>query len=216
MKKVIPGKSLMEAFVLAFLLSLALLTPFKVEADMYESEEPSRQLIVDKRIKTTSVENWQDNLPASQIVLKNSDIVEFEIVVKNTGDETLNNIDVWDNLPSYLKFIFGPANPQENGKDINWKIDRLNPGEERAFQIRTQIEGADTASSNGNFCLMNKVSARADTGEYDEDTASFCLVGAEKLPTAGAGNLVIGTIVASTIALLGIGLRKFGRGEILG
>lgn len=185
----------------------------KANAYQYDNGESSSQLILDKRIRTVNADNWQDNLSASQVVLKNGDALDFDILVKNSGDKELKNIEVKDYLPNYLKFIFGPASP--NNGEIVWTIDKLNPGEERSFQIRVQVDGADQASSEGNFCLINKASAKAESGEYDEDTASYCLVGAEKLPQAGVGNLLAGTLFALSIGSVGVVLRKFGRGEIL-
>ncbi len=199
---------------LALILFLSLIRQ-PANAYMYGEEQPTSQLIVDKRIKTTAVAEWQDNLPASQIVLKEGNIVEFEIKIKNTGDTELKNIDVTDYLPSYLKFIFGPSTPNESEKEINWKIEKLEAGKEESFKIRAQIENADQINSDGAFCLINKAKAVAESGESDEDTASFCLVSAEKLPEAGFDNLITGTLIAGLIGTLGVSLRKFGRGEIL-
>ena len=211
MKNVIPGKAI--AFVLTF--AFCLLTSVRpANSYIYGEEAVTRQLIVDKLIKTTAISDWQDNLPASQIVLKEGDVVEFEIKVKNTGDQELKNINVADYLPSYLKFIFGPATPNDS-QELTWKIEKLDPGQEENFKIRTQIEGSNQVASDGTFCLMNKARAEAETGEADEDTASFCIVGAKKLPKAGSHNLALGTLIASLIGATGILLRKFGRGEIL-
>jgi len=214
MKKVIPGKPFLFLALTAFIsaVTMACIKIKPVRAYMYDGEEPSSQLIVDKRVKALGVTEWQDNLSSSQITLKEDDLIGFEIVVKNTGETELKNIDVKDHLPSYLRFIFGPNNP--DNQEINWNIDHLNPGEERSFQIRMQIDGVDQVSE-GTFCLLNKVSARAESGEYDEDTASFCLMGAKELPESGTGNLITGTLITSIVAITGIFLRKFGRGEIL-
>lgn len=210
MKKVIPGKPIGVLLMLA--LSLFVWAP-RADAYMYGEEQPTSQLVVDKRIKTTTISNWQDNLPASQVTLKEGDLVDFKIIIKNTGDKELKNIRVTDYLPSYLEFIFGSAKPNDQ-REINWTIDKLSPGKEKEFRIRTKISGSNQANTEGTFCLMNKSRAEAETGEADEDTASFCLLAAKKLPQAGSHNLALGTLIIGLIGSIGIILRKFGRGEI--
>lgn len=222
MKAVIPGKPAKKfGHLFIYHLTIFLLTfafcafssVHSVNGYMYGEEQPARQLVVDKQLKSSSTNEWQDNLPASQIVLKEGDLVDFKIIIRNSGDEELKNITVTDELPSFLSFIFGPAQPNDQNQ-LSWQIESLAAGEEKSFTIRTKISGTESASQEGTFCLMNKALASAESGEGDEDTASFCLVGAKKLPKAGSYNLAIGTIIASIIAGLGIFLRKFGRGEL--
>jgi len=219
MNTVIPGKRKQQFVHLVIYHLIIVLAAFifsvrSANSYMYGEEQPTRQLIVDKRVRTSTVGDWQDNLPASQVVLKEGEMIEFEITVKNSGDQELNQIQLVDYLPSYLNFIFGPNQPNDQ-KEVNWVIDQLAPGEEQRFRIRAQISGSDSVVNEGTFCLLNRVRAEAETGEADEDTASFCIVGAKKLPQAGSQNLAVGTLIASLIGAVGITLRKFGRGEIL-
>jgi len=212
MKTVVLGKPILLYLCISIFLGIGLFFAVPASAYMYGEEQTTNQLIVDKKIKAINTD-WQDNLPASQIVLKEGNLVEFQIKIKNSGDQELKNIKATDFLPSYLEFIFGPANPEE--KEIKWQIEKLDSGQEQTFNIRAQIKGANQVASDGTFCLINKVKATAESGESDEDTASFCLMGAKKLPQAGSHNLAIGSLVAGLIGLTGITLRKFGRGEIL-
>jgi len=211
MKTVISGKPIV--LVLALVLSL-LISARPAKSYMYGEEQISRQLVVDKQLKTIDLNDWQDNLPPSQQALKEGDLIEFMIKVKNSGDQELNNIDVVDYLPSYLTLVFAPAMTNDQN-EVVWQIEKLDPGQEENFRIRARAENSDQAIGEGSLCLMNRVRAEAETGEADEDTASFCIVRAKNLPQAGSHNLVIGTLVASIIAGVGIFLRKFGRGEIL-
>ena len=214
MKNVILGKPVKKLFATFSLLLLGLIfLAWSVEAYIYEEEVPLRQIIVDKQIKTASMTEWQDNLPASQIVLKEGELLEFNIKVKNSGDQELKNIQITDKLPDYWRFIFGPAQPNEN-REINWQIEKLAAGEEKTFRLRGQIKGLESVKTEGTFCLMNKIRVETETGEIDEDQASFCLLRLKKTPPTGSSNLIWGSLVLGLVALTGIGLRKFGRGEI--
>lgn len=203
-----------KVIVLLFTFAFLFLTSVRsANGYMYGEGQLSSQLIVDKRVRAINTE-WQDNLPASQVTFKEGEVVEFEIKVKNSGDKELKNIKVTDYLPSFFEFVFGPANSDDK-REINWEIEDLSEGEEQSFQIRGRVNDTKQSVVEGTICLINKAKAVAETGEADEDTASYCLAGAKKLPTAGAGNLGLGVIIAGLIGAVGIALRKFGRGEIL-
>lgn len=210
MKKITPGKVLLLVF--SFQLLVFRFAPIKTAAYLYGGEEPTAQIVIDKRIKATDIV-WQDNLTAVEKVFQNGDLVDFEIKVKNSGDKDLKNITVKDVLPSFLNLIFSPAKSENNG-EISWTISELKAGKEETFRIRTEIKKDFKTESEGNFCALNKAEATAESGENDSDTASFCLSSVKKLPKAGAENLLLATAVSAVIASCGIGLRKFGRGEI--
>jgi uncharacterized repeat protein (TIGR01451 family) len=214
MKKVISGKTMVVGITL--LLSIGLIAAPAWAGYMYGEEEPTSQLIVDKQVTTPDVDNWQDNLPASQIVLKTGDLIKFRITIKNSGDKDLKKIQVTDTLPQYLNVIFNPGEYDKDNNQIKWEIDKLEAGEEKTFEIRAHIDPSEESVIDGTLCLINKAEAEAETGERDEDTASFCIVAPEALPEAGSGvaEILMGTGFASMIGLAGVFLRKFGRGEI--
>lgn len=213
MKKFIPGRTIVAGITFILMLGLSA-TPAR--AYIYGEEQPTTQLIVDKQITTPNVEGWQDNLPASQIVLRGGDLVKFQITIKNSGDKDLNKIQATDTLPQYLSIIFNPGKYETDGNRVTWEIDKLEAGEERTFEIRAHIDQTEETVIDGTLCLINKVEAQAESGETDEDTTSFCIVAPEKLPEAGSGvsEILMGTGFATIIGLAGVILRKFGRGRI--
>lgn len=192
---------------------------------MYDQEEVTSQLIVDKQLKAVDLDNWQDNIPASQLVLEEGDMLEFRIKIKNSGDKELKNIDAHDFLPAHLELVFHPGDFDQNNNQVNWNIEKLEPGEEREFKFRTHVKKGDQEVVDGTLCLINKADAKAESeepaspsqGGFDQDTASFCIVAPKKLPLAGSGtnNLAVGTGIAGMFALAGIVLRLFGRGKLL-
>jgi len=212
MKKVILGKTVVVGVTI--LVGLGVIsTP--AMAYMYGEEEPTSQLIVDKQVTTPDIEGWQDNIPSSQLVLQNGDLVKFRIKIKNSGDKNLKNIQVTDSLPQHLNIVFNPGEYCQDQNLVSWQIDELKAGKEQTSEIRVNIASkADIV--DGTLCLINKVEAKAETGEYDEDTSSFCIVAPEELPEAGTGvgEILMGTGFAAMIGLAGVILRKIGRGRI--
>ncbi len=194
-----------------------LLLPKKTSAYVYGVEVPTTQIIVDKKVRSVLNNQWFDNLAADQTVFAAESLIEFKIIVKNTGDKELKNIKLIDYLPEYLNTVFYPGDFNKDNRQISWSFEKLNPGEEKESRIRVQVVKSNQLPNNGRFCLVNKVEAKTEEGLSDGDTAQFCLetrVLAQKLPEAG-GNIALATLITSLIASLGIIARKFGRGEII-
>ncbi len=229
MNDVIPGKAIIISIAtaligvativagIAFMVALSIGLSIPAEASyMYGDEEPTSQLIVDKQLTTTDIDGWQDNLPTSQLVLKDDDLITFRITVKNSGDKELKKITVTDTLPQYLTVVFNPGELDQDNNQITWEIENLKAGEEETFKIRAHVDTEDETVVDGTLCLINKVEAKAESGEHDQDTTSFCIVAPEELPEAGNGvsEILMGTGFAAMIGLAGVILRKFGRGQI--
>lgn len=180
---------------------------------MYGNGEPSLQITVDKEVKPESWSGWHDNLSLDEYAFYADDKVDFKAIVKNTGEDDLNNIKVVDYLPDYVNFVSGPEGASQDGREIKWTIDHLNPGEEKEFTLRVQVVNRDELDGRSGFCVTNRVKATAESGQWDEDTADFCLeekvLGAQ-LPEAGA-NLALGMAAALTAIGAGLLTRKFNR-----
>lgn len=172
-----------------------------VSAYMYNGDEEPRQIVVEKSV--------QDN----RIFVAN-DQITFPIVVKNSGSEALTNIQVVDYLPGFVNFLSGPEGAIQDGQEIRWLIDRLEPGEERRFEIRVQVVNSAALADRGDFCLTNRVRVTAESGEWDEDVVEFCLetrvLGAEILPEAGA-DLALAGAASLALTSLAIFLKKRGQ-----
>jgi len=206
-----------KLFFFSFLLiaGLAFFTKNARADYMYGNGEVTRQIIVDKKLKPVSWSKWYDNLSINDISLEAEKLVEFKILVKNSGEGDLADISVADTLPGSVNYLFGAGEYKKDNHQVEWKIDHLNPGEEKEFKLRVQIIKSEQLPEGGSFPVVNRVKVIANTGETDEDTAQFYIKGrVEQLPEAGI-NLALGTILALGAAATGFLGRKFGRGEIL-
>jgi uncharacterized repeat protein (TIGR01451 family) len=168
---------------------------------MYGNGEKPRQIVVEKWV--------QDNR-----MFVADDQVIFKMVVKNSGEEALTNIQVVDYLPDFVNFVAGPEGAVQDGREIRWTIARLEPGEEKEFELWAKVADSETLAGKGSFCLINRVQATAETGEWDEDTAEICLetrvLGAEALPEAGA-DLALAGVASVALTSLALFLKKRGQ-----
>lgn len=184
---------------------------------LYETTEPSSQIIIDKKVRSVLHDSWSDNLSKDNILFTADDLIEFKITIKNTGDQDLTNVKVVDYIPNYISRIFNPGDYSNDNRSIKWTYEKLTPGEEKEEIIRVKVDNADKLPNSQQFCLVNKADVFTNEGPSDTDTSEFCIetrILAEKeLPQAGS-NLLLTTILASALAGAGIIARKFGRGEI--
>ncbi|MBI4028912.1 MAG: DUF11 domain-containing protein [Candidatus Blackburnbacteria bacterium] len=106
--------------------------------------------------------------------------VKFRITIKNVGDNTLNNIQVTDTLPSFLEQIAG--------EPYSFQIDTLKVGDSLQKEVKARVVDVSRLPSDKTVvCEVNTVVAQSGN-EVDRDTAQVCAErkAAKELPKAGA------------------------------
>ncbi len=90
--------------------------------------------------------------PGEQYICKNAD---YQIVIKNEGDNVLHNVTVTDMAPQGTQIVMAPG-ANVSGNNATWCLRTLGANEERVFNIKL------TAKNCGTYC--NKASVRAADG----------------------------------------------------
>lgn len=149
---------------------------------------------------------YRDNLYVTDYLFKTADFVTFKLIVKNVGDNTLNNIKIVDTLPSFLFFVGGSVSEH--------KIDKLNSGESKEIEIKTQVV-AESQLEADRVCGVNTAEVWADGDEHDKDTAKLCVtkkvLGITTLPKTGPSDTFLILSLSSLSGLAGIALLKFSK-----
>jgi uncharacterized repeat protein (TIGR01451 family) len=192
------------------ILLLSLMRPFGVRAQYYQPGAASKSIVVDKKVRAVNQTDYMDNLSGNQKLFFDNDLIEFSITVQNSGQETLQNIDVKDFLPKNLGLIFNPGTFDSNGNVVVWKIDKLNPGESKNYLIRAKISGVANLKLSSNLQLTNTASANVDNIS-DQDSTSY-FIGVQTIPKTGNNNMLIKTILILSVASGSVYLRKVARG----
>jgi len=153
----------------------------------------------------TNGQEFVENLTLSDARFKQGDNIVFQIKVKNTGDTTLQNIEVVDTLPESLTFVSGPGKYDASTRKLVINIDSLNAGNEAIYFINAKVV---TSSSS---CATNEVIAKTSS-LMAEDSSNFCLetsvtevkpkVMLKTIPQTGPESVLIATLPA----LLGAGV----------
>jgi len=210
MKQVEHNKSIALFLVLvAMAVLFSSIFSIKANATSYYSSDDEKTISIDKKIRTIKNTEYKDNISASEKIFYENDLVEFKIVVENTGDGVLKNIKVVDYLPPFLKLVFYPGSFDKTNNKVEWTIDELNAGHSQEFLIRAKI------SDSKNVRTLTKETnvAKVCVDEIcDKDDAVYYIGNGVAIPDTGNTDLILKTIVVLTLVGSGIAFRKYARG----
>lgn len=168
---------------------------------------------IDKAVFNPFTDRFVDNMTESDMRFSPQDIVTFRLIIKNTGEVTINSVTIKDTFPNFVNFLSG-IGKHENGL-VTIDVGDLGPGETREFILRGQVVPENQLPDRNLICpVINHAEMR---GEVDaeivvSDTSQLCIekkvlgVEAKALPAAGAGSLLL---LTSSLTTAGIFLRKF-------
>lgn len=117
---------------------------------------------------------------------RNGDRVNFKVTVTNTGDTTLNNVRMTDNIPSGLQFddsVSGDGTPSFNGSTFS-----VNFGTIREDDSKT-VEFAARVTSNSSDTICNTAKATATSVSQVQDDACVNITRNNNNP--GSPNIVL-------------------------
>lgn len=192
------------------ILALSLINPSKAWAQYYNEGEVKKSILVDKKIRNITENKFFDNIDTTQKTFYEGDVLEFNIKVENTGNETLTDIKSKDILPEYLDLIFYPGEYKKEEKIIEWSIDKLDPGQSKSYLIRGRIKNTSSLKSDQTIKMTNTAESKTND-VFDKDNASY-FVGGKSIPATGNNTLIIKTISVALICGGGLFLRKIARG----
>ena len=178
----------------------------------YGGECPvASQIVVDKQIKDprTKGDVYVDNLLLSDYTFSPGEDVIFKIIVKNTGNKTVDNVQIVDTIPQVTNYVLLSGEPRESIRELTRDLGSLNAGESKSWFIRMRVKPAGQLP-DGTVCgdpqAINRARVTAENMPDAHDTSSFCtqdnVRGVTTQPEAGSEILII---AAGLMALAGIG-----------
>lgn len=108
--------------------------------------------------------NDEKYTPGSNIV--------FRIIIKNTGDKAIENINVVDTLPDHLTWVSGGRN---NGKQVTYTLQKLDPGKSHTGTITVKVADSNGLPNDKQvICVVNNVKA-TQNGHSATDSSQVCI-----------------------------------------
>lgn len=183
----------------------ALVFPSGVFADSYSQGEVNYQVSIDKKIRPIDDRNFYDNIGRDQKIFVSGDVMDFNVLVENTGKDILYDLVIKDFYPVVNQIILSPGEIDRINRMVSWKIDTLSVGETRNFTLRAKI-----VTNNASMSQTNVVTV-SNNNVYDKDTATF-YVASKTIPVTGSNDILIKTGIVLTLSLTALALRKVARG----
>lgn len=135
------------------------------------------EILIDKQVRRADKDIFVDNLTEFDTKFSAEQEVVFRILVKNTGDDTIDEIQVKDIMPDFVTFISGPGNFDKNESKngtLTFYINNLAPSETREYWIYGKIFATNDLPESVICKLQNRAQARASGDRFDEDVAELC------------------------------------------
>lgn len=120
--------------------------------------------------------NYVSNLSINDPRYSPNQNVNFKIVVKNTGSNTIPNLQVVDVLPQYVTFVSGPGSYDSNSKTITFNVSNFAAGQSATYTLVGKIANSNTMPTDqGVFCLLNQVTGTDTNGAQNSTSSQFCI-----------------------------------------
>ena len=117
-----------------------------------------------------------DNLSVNDPKYSPSQNVNYEIIVTNTGSQTIPTISVTDAFPQFITFVSGVGNYNKNTNTLTFTITHINPGQSLTYVLTAKTADVNTLPSDqGITCVVNQVSAVDSNGNTDSDSSQVCI-----------------------------------------
>ncbi len=183
------------------------------------------KFILDKKVlhpKETkgNAQVYVDNLSINDPKFVAVQRVKFQLVVTNTGNETISELTLTDILPDFVDFVSGPGTYDSKTRTMTLSIPNLNPDESRKYTIETKVRANETLpQGQGVVCVVNQASLMSGSDE-SRDNSQFCIQktttkgGLPVLPAPGlkqtpaTGPEMLGLIGLIPAGLAGLLLRR--------
>ena len=139
---------------------------------------PSFNFSIQKLVQTPgkSGNSFVNNLSINDPKYSPSQNVNFQIVVKNTGSNTISTLTVSDKLPQFVNFVSGPGSFDSNTKTLTFTINNLGAGQSQTFTVTGKLADANLMPSDqGIICLINQASATDSNGATNTSSSQFCV-----------------------------------------
>jgi uncharacterized repeat protein (TIGR01451 family) len=118
--------------------------------------------------------NFVDNLSINDPRYSPSQTINYQLIVTNTGNETIPTLNIKDNFPQYVNFVSGGGSYDSNSKTLSFTINNLGAGKSQTFNLQTKTADSKTVPA-GITCVVNQASADDTHGDTDADSSQACI-----------------------------------------
>jgi uncharacterized repeat protein (TIGR01451 family)/LPXTG-motif cell wall-anchored protein len=146
---------------------------------------------IEKKVRKEGDDSWKDKVTN----VKENQVVEFKIKVKNTGEVKVDDMKMIDKLPKEMERVGG------DGLTEYW--DDFDSGDTKTFIIKAVVKDSEYDNKNFEKCVVNKAEVEYKGDEEASDTATVCYSDKEitELPKTGGNSVFYGVLGLGLVAL---------------
>lgn len=138
---------------------------------------------------------YVDNLSINDAKYFPSQNVNYEIIVTNTGSQTIPTINITDTFPQFITFVSGAGNYNQNNNTLSFTVSNLDAGKSVTYVLTAKTADSNTLpNTQGITCVINQVSATDTNGDLNSDSSQLCIqknvLSATPLPVLPAPKIV--------------------------
>lgn len=121
--------------------------------------------------------DYVNNLSINDPKYSPSQTVNFEIIVTNTGSETIPTVTVVDTFPDFLTFVSGPGSFDTNKKTLTFSVTNLEAGKSTTpFIVVGKIaDEKSLPTDQGIICPLNQATGTDSNGLINSSSTQFCV-----------------------------------------
>ena len=146
---------------------------------------------IEKKVRKEGDNSWKDKVTN----VKEGEVVEFKIKVKNDGEVNVDDMKMIDKLPKEMERVGG------DGLTEYW--DDFDSGDTKTFIIEAVVRDSEYDREDFEKCVVNKAEVEYDGDEEASDTATVCYSDKKvtELPKTGGSSMLYGALGLGLVAL---------------
>ena len=138
---------------------------------------------------------YVDNLSINDPKYFPSQNVNYQVVITNTGSQTIPTINVTDTFPLYITFVSGVGNYNQSNNTLNFNVTNLEAGKSVTYVLVAKTADNNTLpNAQGITCVINQINATDNNGDLNSDSSQLCIqknvLGATPMPVLPAPKIV--------------------------
>jgi len=165
--------------------------------------------------------NFVDNLSINDPRYSPSQTINYQVIVNNTGSNTIPTINIVDTFPSYINFVSGTGSFNSNNNTLSFTVSNLGAGQSQTFNLQAKTADSKTVPS-GVTCVVNQANGDDTHGDTASDSSQACiqnstavLPAATVKTTPATGPEMLPLALLFPGALGGLFLRKKSKKDIV-
>jgi uncharacterized repeat protein (TIGR01451 family) len=129
---------------------------------------------VNKLVQIPNGSNFVDNLSVNDQKFSPSQTINYELIVTNTGNNSIPTLNVVDTFPQFINFVSGPGSFNSSNNTLSITVNNLGAGQSQTFNLKATTANSSTVPQ-GITCVTNQVNATDPNNVTDSDSSQACI-----------------------------------------